>query len=135
MQVPFVVPFYAGLFALIYLFLGMRTSRLRTRAGTMIGAGNDLTLRRAIRAHGNFGEWVPFILLMLGFAEAQHWSRYLLHVLCILLLVGRLLHAYGISRTDEVLGYRITGISLTILVMIVAAIMLIYEFFLVLPTT
>ena len=69
MNVPFVVPFYAGIFALIYIFLGMRASRLRTGANTMIGHGNDPRLERAIRAHGNFGEYVPFILLMLGFAE------------------------------------------------------------------
>ena len=134
MPVPFVVPFYAGIFALIYVLLGMRTSRLRTRANTMIGPGNDPALLRAIRAHGNFGEYVPFILLMLGFAEMQHYSRYLLHALCLALLLGRLVHAYGISQTDETLGYRIVGIGLTVLVMVIAAIMLIYEFFLVLPT-
>ncbi len=135
MNVPFVVPFYAGIFALIYVFLGMRTSRLRTGAHTMIGHGSDPALERAIRAHGNFGEYVPFILLMLGFAEMQHYSRYWLHALCLALLLGRLVHAYGISQTDEAMGYRIVGISLTVLVMIIAAIRLIYEFFLVLPTT
>ena len=135
MNVPYVVPFYAGILALIYIILGMRTSRLRTRANTMIGYGSDTALERAIRAHGNFGEYVPFTLLLLGFAEMQHYSRYLLHALCLVLLVGRLVHAYGISRTDEVLGYRIFGISLTILVTIIAAIMLIDEFFLVVPTT
>ena len=111
MSVPFVVPFYAGIFALIYVFLGMRTSRLRTRANTMIGPGNDPGLVRAIRAHGNFAEYVPFILLLLGFVEMQHYSRYLLHALCLALLLGRLVHAYGISQTDKTMGYRVFGMA------------------------
>jgi uncharacterized membrane protein YecN with MAPEG domain len=134
MNVPFVVPFYAGIFALIYFFLAMRVARRRGQARIALGSGGDAELERRIRIHGNFGEYVPFILLMLGFAELQHWSRYLLHALCIVLLIGRISHAIALSRDGSVGPLRGLGMALTGAVMIIAAVMLIYEFFLVLPT-
>jgi uncharacterized membrane protein YecN with MAPEG domain len=135
MNVPFVVPFYAGIFALIYFFLTMRVARRRGHSGISLGSGGDAELERSIRAHGNFGEYVPFILLLLGFAELQHWSRYLLHALCVLLLIGRICHAIAVSRPGSVGPLRGVGMALTGTVIIIAALMLIAEFFLVLPTT
>ncbi len=134
MNVPFVVPFYAGILALIYFFLTMRVARRRGQTGIVLGSGGDAELERRIRAHGNFIEYVPLALILLGFAEAQHWSRYLLHGLCILLLIGRICHAIAISRDGSSGPLRFVGMMLTGTVLIVAAIMAIWEFFLVLPT-
>ena len=66
--------------------------------------------------------------------EAQRNSMYLLHALCILLLIGRICHAIAISRPEEVPPLRAAGMVLTGTVLIIAAIVLIYDFFLVLPT-
>lgn len=135
MTVPFVVPFYAGIFVLIYIALAMRVARIRSAAATMIGTNGNPQLERAIRAHGNYGEYVPFVLLLLGWCEMQRTSIYALHLLCLLLLLGRLLHAWGISQTDERMAWRITGFMLTAIVAIIAAAILIYDFFRILPTT
>lgn len=134
MTVPFIVPFYAGIFALIYFFLTMRVARRRGATGILLGSGGDAALERRIRAHGNFAEYVPFALLLLGFAEAQRNSMYLLHLLCLLLLVGRICHAYAISGENAPRVFRGVGMVLTGTVLIITAIILIYDFFLVLPT-
>ena len=134
MNVPFVVPFYAGIFALIYFLLTMRVARYRGRAGVVLGSGGDAELERRIRAHGNFMEYVPLALILLGFMEAQRNSLYLLHALCLLLLIGRICHAIAISRVGSVGPLRFIGMALTGTVLIVAALALIYDFFVVLPT-
>jgi len=129
MTVPFVVPAYAGLLALIYVFLSIRVSRLRGEAKAMIGTGGDPRLELAIRAHGNFAEYVPLALLLLGFMEMQRSSSYVLHGLSIALFLARLLHAVGISRTAAVNPSRFIGTFVTDLVIIVAAIALIVDYF------
>lgn len=134
MNVPFVVPFYAGILALIYFFLTMRVSFYRRRSGILIGSGGDAEIERRIRAHGNFIEYVPLALILLGFMEAQRNSIYVLHALCLLLLIGRICHAIAISREDQPRPPRFVGMMLTGLVLIIAALALIYDFFLVLPT-
>ena len=134
MNVPFVVPFYAGILALIYFFLTMRVARRRGSTGIVLGSGGDAELERRIRAHGNFIEYVPLALILLGFMEAQRNSMYLMHLLCILLLIGRICHAVAISREGASGPLRFVGMMLTGTVLIIAAIVLIYDFFLVLPT-
>jgi hypothetical protein len=132
--VPFVVPFYAGIFALMYFFLTMRVARHRGQMRIPLGSGGDAERERRIRAHGNFIEYVPLSLILLGFMEAQRSSMYLLHLLCILLLIGRICHAAALSRESAMGRLRRIGMALTGGVLIVAAIALIWNFFLILPT-
>ena len=134
MPVPYVVPFYAGIFALIFFFLTMRVARYRRRAAILLGSGGDTELERRIRAHGNFSEYIPLALILLGFMEAQRNSIYVLHALCLLLLIGRICHAIAMSRPSTVWSLRFVGMMLTGTVLIIAAIVLIWDFFLVLPT-
>jgi uncharacterized protein len=129
MNVPFVVPAYAGLLVFIYIFLSIRVSSMRGNARVMIGSGGNERLERAIRAHGNCAEYVPLALLLLGFMELQRNSSYLLHVLCLMLIAGRLLHAYAISQVNETMALRITGTLLTQAVLIIAAVILIIDYF------
>lgn len=135
MNVPFVVPFYAAIFALIYIGLSIRVIRLRYDKRVSLGSGGDPALERAIRIHANFIEYVPLALILLIALEMQHSSRYLLHVLCLLLLAGRICHFLGLSRENTANPLRGAGVMLTMLVLAAAAIMLIIDFFLILPAT
>ena len=92
-----VTPIYAGLLALLFFVLSLRVVKLRGHGASLGDGGNPLLLRR-IRAHGNFAEYVPFILLMMGVLELSHYSAYLLHALGIALLIARLLHGYAVIR-------------------------------------
>jgi len=135
MNVPFVVPFYAGIFALIYIFLSIRVIALRYEKRVSLGSGGDPALERAIRTHANFIEYVPLALILLIAMEMQHSSRYLLHLLCLLLLIGRICHFLGLSRDNTANPLRGAGVTLTVLVLVVAAIILIVAFFRILPIT
>lgn len=74
-----VTPYYAAFFGLIFVILSFRVIRIRQRVGVAIGDGSDLRLRRAIRVHGNFTEYVPFALLLVYFAEQTSQNELYAH--------------------------------------------------------
>lgn len=117
-----ITPLYAGLLAFLFLTLSWRVIQLRQR-GIPLGDGNDPTMLRRIRGHGNFSEYVPLILLMMGFLELGHASGYLLHGLGIALVVARLLHGYALSFTDRSRFGRTAGAALTFVVMGVSGVL------------
>lgn len=88
---------YAGLLGLLFLGLSAWVVRRRAQFGVMIGQGEAPELLAAIRAHGNFAEYVPLTLLLMALSEMAGASALLLHAGGIMLLVGRVLHAIGIQ--------------------------------------
>jgi uncharacterized membrane protein YecN with MAPEG domain len=122
-----VTPIYAGLLALIYFVLSYRVIKLRGPGRPSLGDGGDPTLMRRIRAHGNFAEYVPFILLMIGILEINHLPTYWLHALGITLLVARLLHGYALSFTDSFTFGRFWGTTLTFALLLVCGGLCLYQ--------
>ncbi|KXF83099.1 MAPEG family protein [Enterovibrio coralii] len=117
-----VTPIYAAILAFVYLFLAKRVISYRREYRVGLSDGGHLLLKKAIRAHSNFSEYVPFTLLLVLLVELQQPSFTAgLHILGALLVVGRLLHAYGVSQEVEPLKFRVYGMVLTGSVMIVAA--------------
>jgi uncharacterized membrane protein YecN with MAPEG domain len=94
-----ITPLYAGLLAIWFLVLSYRVVQQRGH-GVSLGDGGDQALLRRIRAHGNFAEYVPLILLMLGMLELSGARPWLLHILGATLLLARLLHGYALSFTE-----------------------------------
>ena len=72
----------------------------------------------AIRAHGNFAEYVPLALLLMVMLEQGHTSVYVLHALGVVLLVARLIHGYTLSFSYS-LKRRVIGMALTFTVLAV----------------
>lgn len=68
--------------------------------GVSAGDGKDETLRRRIRAHGNFIEYVPTALIALGLIELGGGARVLVAGLAIAFFVSRALHAIGMLYTS-----------------------------------
>jgi len=116
-----VTPVYAAILAALFLSLSVRVIGLRRRLKVAVGDGGSEPLLRAIRAQANFAEYVPFSLLLIALLEARVGPIWLIHALSGFLLVGRTLHAAGISRSPENLIYRVSGMSLTFLAMSGAA--------------
>jgi len=83
-----------------------------------IGHGNEPKLERAARAHANFAEYVPISLLLIYFLEIRTGGSIWIHVFCLGLLLGRIVHAFGVSQVNEDYRYRATGMSLTFVVII-----------------
>ena len=121
-----VTPTYAGVLALLLFVLSLRVVALRGHGASLGDGGNPMLLRR-IRAHGNFTEYVPFILLMMGILELSHFSTYLLHALGITLVVARLLHGYALSFTDKFKFGRFWGTALTFGLVLVCGGLCLYQ--------
>lgn len=118
-----VTPMYAGVLALLYLLLSYRIVRMRGPGGPSLGDGGDPLMLRRIRGHGNFAEYVPFILLMLGMLELGHFPTPFLHVLGATLVIARLLHGYALSFTEFFTFGRFWGAALTFLLLAVCGIL------------
>lgn len=108
-----IVPPYAAALALLYFFLSANVIRARGRNRVVLGTGDVPQMERCIRVHGNFAEYVPFTLLLLTMAELRAVVPVVLHALCICLLVGRAVHAWGVSQDPENLRFRLVGMILT----------------------
>ena len=95
-----------------YLFvLSMRVINNRVRAQVNLLDGRDEALTRAMRAHGNFAEYVPFALLLMALAEIQGGSGLFMHVLGTVLIVCRLSHAYALTATTGQNPFRFIGFA------------------------
>lgn len=117
-----VTALYAGLLTPLFVLLSIRVIRQRRAARVGIGHGDDAALLRRMRVHANFAEYVPLALLLMGLLESMGASRYLLHGLGIALVIGRVVHAYGVSQARENLTLRVAGMTLTFAVLTVAAV-------------
>jgi len=109
-----VTPLYVALAAVILLVLTVRVILLRRRLAVGIGAGGHQELELAIRCHGNFTEYVPLVLILLASAELSGVGAAQLHAIGILLVAGRVLHAWGLARSRGTTFGRASGIVLTV---------------------
>ncbi len=108
-----VVPIYAALCGLFLIFLSARVIRQRRRSKVALGDAGKPEMQRAMRVQANFSEYVPLALLLLALAELQGLDAVILHALGLLLLLGRLLHAFGVAREPENFRFRVAGMVLT----------------------
>ncbi len=120
MEYP-VTTLYAALLGLLLIFLSDQVSRTRKRSDINLGHGDNVALERAMRAHGNFIEYVPFGLILMLLLESEISQTWALHLLGTMLLAGRLLHAYGIVRPDSAINGRFWGTALTWLMILAAS--------------
>lgn len=116
-----IVPLYAAILALVFVVLSVRTLRLRRTLGVIVGDGANPVMLRAMRVHANFAEYVPISLLLLYMLEQAGAGATFLHGECVALLVGRVLHALGVSRVKEDVRFRIAGMTLTLVVIVSAS--------------
>lgn len=115
---------YAALSALILLVLALRVVQQRWATRTGIGDGGDKVLARRIRIHANAMENIPIVLILLGLAEMGGAAAWLLHACGAALVIGRLTHAYGMTRTAGSSWGRATGMLTAWLATLVLSIQL-----------
>lgn len=111
---------YAALLAGLFIYLAIRVIGARRRYRVALGTPHRM-VERAARAHGNFAEYVPMALILLGLTEGMGLPTPFVHALGTALVVGRSLHAWGISQEPEVLRFRVTGMAMTFAVLGVSA--------------
>jgi uncharacterized membrane protein YecN with MAPEG domain len=106
---------FAALLALLLFTLTMTVIVTRMTTKTDLGDGDNPLMFRCIRAHGNFVEYVPMGLILLGLNEVSGAGAIWLWTIGALLLVGRILHAAGMIFTispSRVIGTMLTNWSL-----------------------
>ncbi len=108
---------------LVGLGLGLRVIVMRLTMKVGIGDGGHRVLKRAIRAHANFAEWVPLTILALAAAELRGWGPTVIGGLGAVLVVARIGHGFGLSRFIGVSIGRTGGMSLNLIILLVAAVM------------
>jgi uncharacterized membrane protein YecN with MAPEG domain len=86
------------------------------------GDGKDKLLKRAIRVHGNFSEYVPLTLIMIYFVELKTNNLLLIHGLCSAFILARISHIYGVSQLKENMIFRVFGLFITGIVICTCAI-------------
>ncbi len=117
-----VVLLYTGLHALLLIALSWNVVRLRQRHEVGIGTGSVHALERAVRVQANFCEYVPLALLLLALIEfGSNVPAWVLHVLGLALLVGRVAHALGLTRSAGASRARVIGTLLTWIVLVLGA--------------
>ena len=90
---------YAGLCGVLLVLLYLRISQRRMAAKIGLGTGGDAELERRVRAHGNFIESVPMALVLLFLFEHAGAQPLHVHAFGILLVLSRVAHAHGLSKT------------------------------------
>ena len=106
-----VTPYYAGVLGLLFAALSLRIIVVRRRKGVGFGTNGDRDLERRIRVHGNFAEYAPMTLLLLWMAEWRGAPTLWIHGLNALLVIGRVVHAIGMARSETVGVGRVVGMA------------------------
>jgi uncharacterized membrane protein YecN with MAPEG domain len=123
---PLVTALWAALNALLALALAINVSRERRRLGVAIGDGGNAEMLQAIRLHANNAEYLALALVLLAIDEILGAPKLAVYVLGALLLLGRLLHAFGLGRSTGASAGRMVGMGLTWLVILFAAVYALY---------
>ena len=120
---------YAGILAVMYAGLTAYVAAGRYKYRVGLGNGGVPELTQRVRIHGNFAEHVPFALFLIFLVDYSQFSPLIVHVLGLVLVLGRVLHAFGISSTPGASPGRFLGTVLTILVYLTCAVLLLWKFF------
>lgn len=118
-----ITPKYAALLGFLFILLSVQTFRIRRTNKIAVGDGGNLMLQRIIRVHGNFAEYTPIAIILIGFVELYNYSTPLIHALCLAFLIGRISHACGVSKVKEDLRFRIFGMVMTMGVIFISSLL------------
>lgn len=108
-----ITAFYAGLLGITFLYLSILVIKQRRGLKVSLGDGGDPHFQGFIRAHGNFSEYTPLIVILMLVAEMNQANSIALHVVGVSILLGRLLHAYGLRHHVGASWQRIYGMLMT----------------------
>ncbi len=117
-----ITPLYAGLIALLFVFLSYRVITVRRSDKISLGDGDNPAMAYRIRAQANCAEYAPLALILLAMAELQGAPIWVVHLLGVMLVAGRVIHAWGLSQHPQNLPARVYGMLLTLMMITFTAI-------------
>jgi uncharacterized membrane protein YecN with MAPEG domain len=107
----------AGCCGLLYFVLSFRVVQMRLAHRINLGDGGNDPLLSRIRAHANFAEYVPIILILMGLIEMRTGVTEMLTSTGVLLFLLRIIHAIGMARPAPN-PFRVTGAAGTWIILI-----------------
>jgi uncharacterized membrane protein YecN with MAPEG domain len=108
----------AGMLGVWYAFLAAAVIQARYRYRVSLGDGGVPELQARIRAHGNFAEYVPLVLILMGLVELAGGDRRVLLWSGIALVVSRVIQAVGVWKRVAPNPFRFVGTCLTLFLLI-----------------
>lgn len=113
---------YAGPLALLILYLAFAVIGVRRSERISLGDGGNKLLEQRMRGHANAVETIPLAIILLGLSEGMGAPGWILHILGLTLLVGRVLHAIHFREVRDTITFRFWGMLMTILAIALMAI-------------
>lgn len=123
---PTVTILYAGLCGILLLVLSLNIFREYIRIAVNNVTRSQEPWKRAERAQHSFIEFVPICLILMFLIEVHGAPSPVLHCLGALLVVARVLHAYGVGAGSAAHFMRIIGMQTTCLVLMICSLAAIY---------
>lgn len=108
----------SSILAIIFIRLSFEVIGLRRKNKVALGTGGVDELERAIRAQGNFAEYVPIGIILIACLEANGSPSWLVAAHGLTLIIGRLIHAKGIKVPSPDFSKRVIGMKFTITTLI-----------------
>jgi uncharacterized membrane protein YecN with MAPEG domain len=96
-----ITPLYVALLGLFFIGLSVHVLRGRRQFGIAVGDADHHEMKRRMRAQGNFAEYTPLFLIMLGYVEHGGLSVYAVHLFGIVFIAGRMMHAYSLLKYEQ----------------------------------
>lgn len=127
MMFPVVTAAAAGVLGLIFAALSAWVIAARLGTGVLHGDGGQEVLNRRTRAHANFIEYVPLILLLAALLETGGGSRTMIEILLVVLIVARVMHPFGMlapPNSTQQYVFRGAAATATLIVLVVSAVAL-----------
>jgi uncharacterized membrane protein YecN with MAPEG domain len=103
----------ASALTMIFVKLSFAVIGLRRKNKVGLGSGGYDDLERAIRAQGNFAEYVPFGIILIACLELNGAPWWLVAMPGTTLIIGRLIHARGINVPPPDFSKRVLGMKFT----------------------
>ena len=128
--------FYAGILAIIFSWLSLNVAKTRRIYKVALGDDDNFEIQRRIRAQGNFAEYTPIFLILLGLAENIGVYKLAIHFFGLLFVLGRIIHAYSLLKAEiyqdkKITAFpriRFTGMMMTLFSLISLSIILIVNY-------
>lgn len=119
---------YAGILGLLLIWLSIRVVQARLGGEVSLGDGGREDLLVVQRGQGNFVEYVPHALILIGLVELADASAWIVHALGASLTIARLMHPFGLGSEFGLRPPRFIGTTITWIVIGVASLLCIYRF-------
>jgi uncharacterized membrane protein YecN with MAPEG domain len=114
---------YAAILALIIVALGINVTIHRVKLKVALGDGGNPQMLRMIRLHGNAIEYLPLSLILMALYELNGGLHWVLHVIGIALIAGRLIQTAAMWGTElpgagRGIGQTTTWLSIAVLALL-----------------